>query len=67
MKNNFVAKHAQRSGAGFHSDKNKPDRQHDDRLYHCRDCHSFDTFTGDEELVCERCGSKKLTCIENNA
>jgi len=62
MKNNFVAKHAQRSGAGFHSDPSKP--RLDDNLItiKCLSCGNFSDIE-DHELDCPECGSKAIVEI----
>ena len=61
MKFNYTAKHAQRSGTGFHTETNKPDPVYADELYVCTACHKFDIFEKDEDLICGDCGSNELT------
>lgn len=55
MKYNYVAKHAQRSGSGFHTEKYKPEIE-PDPLMQCWDCDHV--FHGNEGDRCEKCGSK---------
>ena len=64
MKNNYVAKYAQRSGAGYHTEKNKPEPKYSDIVYHCRDCLSFSIIDHQSDAECEKCGSNKLTQID---
>lgn len=59
MKNNFVAKHAQRSGSGFHEDKSKPDKDSSDLTVYCLTCHEYSDILF-VEYECPLCGSKLI-------
>ena len=63
MKNNFVAKHAQRSGAGFHKEKSKPEPFYKEEVYKCSDCNGLSTVYTEDELICEHCESNSLTPV----
>lgn len=57
MKHNFVAKHAQKSGTGFHTTKAKPDIILEVSVMQCWECdHVFDGKSGD---TCSKCNGNK--------
>ncbi len=60
MKNNFVAKNAQRSGHGYHSDKSKPDVNDDDIItVRCLTCGEYSDIL-DHEIECPACGALEI-------
>jgi len=59
MKNNFVAKHAQTSGAGFHTEKSKPDLIDDTITVKCLTCCKY-VDINHNEMRCPLCGSSNI-------
>jgi len=56
MKNNYTAKHAQRSGAGFHTEDNKPEPDDGIIAIKCLTCGEYSEIM-DEEINCPECES----------
>lgn len=59
MKNNFIAKHAQRSGSGFHSETSKPVNAPDGFCVKCLTCDAYSDIDM-SEYNCPACGSTKI-------
>lgn len=62
MKNNFVAKNAQISGSGFHSEKRKPEVSAYDLTVRCGTCDTYSEIDK-SELECPVCGSSTIIKI----
>lgn len=56
MRNNFVAKHAQKSGSGFHEDTNKPENDESYITVRCITCGTYTDIDVDE-YHCPECDS----------
>ena len=59
MKNNFTAKHAQRSGSGYHSDKSKPEADHTEITVLCIHCGVYSDIE-ECDYECPVCGSNEI-------
>lgn len=59
MNNNFAAKHAQRSGSGYHSDKSRPEQDDSCVTVRCLTCGEYSDILH-HELECPECGAAEI-------
>ena len=59
MKNNFVAKHAQKTGSGFHTEEFKPEQDDSFLTVLCRTCGQYSDID-ENEYQCPQCDSKNV-------